>query len=138
MILISCVENAMGLRFNRRRCSRDRAVCARILERSGNALWLAQSSAGLFREFPEAALHDAADLSQVPEGAWCFWERPAPEAVPEKLLLYLWNRDYPSDEKFVFPGGEEAWCLAEENELEGYSHPLITERVYERKERRED
>ena len=44
MILISCVENALGLRFNHRRCSRDRAVCGRILERcvpgSGGGLLL--------------------------------------------------------------------------------------------------
>ena len=53
---------------------------------------------------------------------------------PERLLLYFWNRDYPSDEKFAFPGGEEAWHLAEETELEGFSHPDITERRYERGE----
>ena len=108
MILISCVENALGLLFNHRRCSRDRAVCGRILELAGNELWLAESSAGLFREFPEAALHIVPDMSQVPEGGYCFWELPAPEAEPEGLVLYFWNRDYPSDEKFVFPGGGAA------------------------------
>ena len=134
MILISWVENALGLRFNHRRCSRDRAVCGRILERAGNELWLAESSAGLFREFPEAALHIVSDMSQVPEGGYCFWEMPAPEAEPERLLLYFWNRDYPSDEKFVFPGGEERWRLTEETDFEGFSHPQITERLYERGE----
>ena len=114
MILISCVENALGLRFNHRRCSRDRAVCGRILERCGNELWLAQSSVGLFQAFPEAVLHPISDPSQAPEGAYCFWEGPAGDVEPERLLLYFWNRDYPSDEKFAFPGGEEAWHLAEE------------------------
>ncbi len=134
MILISCVENALGLLFNHRRCSRDRAVCGRILERAGNELWLAESSAGLFREFPEAALHIVPDMSQVPEGGYCFWELPAPEAEPEGLVLYFWNRDYPSDEKFVFPGGEDHWRLTAETDFEGFSHPLITERLYDRGE----
>lgn len=134
MILISCVENALGLRFNHRRCSRDRAVCGRILERAGNALWLAESSAGLFREFPGAELHIVSDLSQAPEGAYCFWEFPAPEAEPERLLLYFWNRDYPSDEVFVFPGGEASWHLLEETDMEGTSHPQVTERLYGRGE----
>lgn len=134
MILISCVENALGLLFNHRRCSRDRAVCGRILELAGNELWLAESSAGLFREFPEAALHIVPDMSQVPEGGYCFWELPAPEAEPEGLVLYFWNRDYPSDEKFVFPGGEDCWRLTAETDFEGFSHPLITERLYDRGE----
>lgn len=134
MILISCVENALGLRFNRRRCSRDRAVCGRILERCGNELWLAESSAVLFQAFPEAALHIVSDPSQTPEGGYCFWETPVENVTPQKLLLYFWNRDYPSDEKFRFPGGEECWRLAAETELEGVSHPDITERLYERGE----
>ena len=134
MILISCVENALGLRFNHRRCSRDRAACGRMLQRAGNELWLAEGSVGLFREFPEAVLHTVSGLSQVPEGAFCFWEAPAPEAEPEKLLLYLWNRDYPSDEAFVFPGGEAGWHLTEETDIEGFSHPQITERLYEKGE----
>ena len=134
MILISCVENALGLRFNHRRCSRDRVVCRRILDRSQNELWLAEGSMGLFREFPEAVLHPISEASQAPEGACCFWEGPAGDAEPEKLLLYFWNRDYPSDEKFVFPGGEDKWVLTEEREMEGFSHPDITERLYERGE----
>ena len=89
---------------------------------------------GLFRAFPEAVLHPISDPSQAPEGAYCFWEGPAGDVEPERLLLYFWNRDYPSDEKFAFPGGEEAWHLAEETELEGFSHPDITERRYERGE----
>jgi len=35
MILISCADNALGLRFNHRRQSRDRVVCGRMLEKSG-------------------------------------------------------------------------------------------------------
>ena len=46
MILVSCVENRDGLRFNGRRCSRDREVCRDLLERSRGKLWLARESLG--------------------------------------------------------------------------------------------
>ena len=132
MILISCVDNSMGLRFNGRRCSRDREVCRDVLARAGRALWLRPESAALFRDFPEAQLHPVESLGDVPEGAACFWETPAGDAEAEEILLYLWNRDYPSDEKFQFPTG--AWTCAEETEFPGFSHPVITLRRYEKGE----
>ena len=56
MILISCVDNALGMRFHGRRQSRDRELCRRILERCGGKLWLGEKSAMLFEAFPQAAL----------------------------------------------------------------------------------
>ena len=132
MILISCVDNSMGLRFNGRRCSRDREVCRDILARAGGNVWLKPESAALFRDFPEARLHPVESLADVPAGAACFWETPAEDAAVEKILLYLWNRDYPSDEKFQFPAGN--WHCMEETEFSGFSHPVITLRHYEKGE----
>lgn len=132
MILISCVDNSMGLRFNGRRCSRDREVCRDILERVGGEVWLRPESAALFRDFPEARLHPVESLADVPAGAACFWEMPAENAAAEEIMLYLWNRDYPSDEKFQLPAGD--WHCTEETEFSGFSHPEITLRRYEKGE----
>ena len=132
MILVSCVDNSMGLRFNGRRCSRDREVCRDLLERAGGEVWLRTESAVLFRDFPEARLHPVEGLENVPAGAACFWETPAEDADAEKVFLYLWNRDYPSDEKFRFPAG--LWYCTEEREFPGFSHPVITLRRYEKGE----
>lgn len=126
MILISCADNSLGLRFNGRRQSRDRSVSARILERTGGELWLAKESEQLF---PEARTH----IVPEPAGAWCFWERPT-EASPEKIILYRWNRDYPGDEFFSFPGGADRWILESREDFKGFSHETITEEIYIPKE----
>ena len=133
MILISCADNALGLRFNHRRQSRDRVVCGRMLEVSGGELWLAEGSKGLFADFPEAALNTVSDPREVPQGSFCFWERPA-DVAAEKIILYRWNRDYPGDERFLFPGGEEAWLLSRQEDFPGFSHEKITEEIYLPKE----
>lgn len=133
MILISCADNALGLRFNHRRQSRDRVVCGRMLEESGGKLWLAEGSEGLFVGFPEAELNIIADPMEVPEGGSCFWEWPT-EAPAEKIILYRWNRDYPGDEHFLFPGGETAWLLSRQEDFPGFSHEKITEEIYIPKE----
>ena len=133
MILISCADNALGLRFNHRRQSRDRVVCARMLEKSGGKLWLEEGTKKLFGDFPEAELNIVSDPEEVPEGGCCFWERPT-EIPAEKVILYRWNRDYPGDEHFTFPGGEGAWQLERQEDFPGFSHEKITEEIYIPKE----
>ena len=134
MILVSCAENSLGLRFNHRRCSRDRALCRDLLEQAGGKLWLARESLGLFGDFPQAELHAVAAPEETPNGCYCFWEAAAPEIRPEKLLLYRWNRDYPGDERFCFPGGEAMWQLDRWEDFPGFSHEKITEEIYIHKE----
>ena len=133
MILISCVDNALGLRFNHRRQSRDRVVCGRMLEKSGGRLWLAEETKGLFAGFPEAELTIVSDPAAVPVGSFCFWEGPT-DAPAERIILYCWNRDYPGDERFCFPGGEEIWQLDRWEDFPGFSHEKITEEIYIHKE----
>ena len=133
MILISCADNALGLRFNHRRQSRDRVVCGRMLEKSGGRLWLAEETKGLFAGFPEAELTIVSDPAAVPAGGFCFWEGPT-EAPAEAIILYRWNRDYPGDERFCFPGGEGMWQLDRREDFPGFSHETITEEIYIHKE----
>ena len=47
-----------------------------------------------------------------------------------QIVLYRWNRRYPSDRKFPALGSE--WRLVAAEDFEGNSHPVITEEVYER------
>ncbi len=133
MILMSCADNALGLRFNHRRQSRDRMVCGRMLEKSGGRLWLAEETKGLFAGFPEAELTIVSDPAAVPVGSFCFWEGPT-DALAERIILYRWNRDYPGDERFCFPGGEAMWQLDRREDFPGFSHEKITEEIYIHKE----
>lgn len=130
MNLISCVDDGLGLRFNHRRQSRDKMLAQHILRRTGGEIWLHPDSKKLFDECPDAMLHVISDPEEVPEGAWCFWESPVSPALrPEKILLYHWNRVYPADELFVYPGGQDQWECPESTDFSGFSHPKITEEV---------
>lgn len=130
MNLISCVDDCLGLRFNHRRQSRDKVLAQHILSRTGGEIWLHPDSAKLFADWPDAVLHFISDPEKVPEGAWCFWESPiSPALRPEKILLYHWNRVYPADEFFVYPGGQDQWECLESSNFPGFSHPKITEEV---------
>ena len=69
MILISCVDDGLGLRFNHRRQSRDKALAQHILRRTGGEIWLHPDSAKLFADWPDAVLHVISDPEEVPEGS---------------------------------------------------------------------
>ena len=53
----------------------------------------------------------------------------SPALRPKKILLYHWNRVYPADELFVYPGGQDRWECLESTDFSGFSHPKITEEV---------
>ena len=130
MNLISCVDDSLGLRFNHRRQSRDKVLARHILSRTGGELWLHPDSEKLFAECPDAVLHCIFSPEETPDGGWCFWESPVSPALrPEKILLYHWNRAYPADEFFVYPGGQDRWEGPESTDFPGFSHPKITEEV---------
>ena len=88
MILSVCVDNRMGLMFNRRRLSKDAVLRQKLLELSGDNLRMSLYSAKQF-EVPVYAGDDY--LSGAQPGDWCFAENGdyldyAPEI--EKIVLY--------------------------------------------------
>ena len=116
MILMACVDGRNGMAFNCRRQSRDRAVCARILEdAAGRRLWMSRDTLRLFEApYPEYLTAAEDFLAQAGPGELCFVEEPP--LLPwldrlEGLVLYHWNRRYPAD---------------------GHSHERITKEVYTR------
>ena len=133
MILIVCADDAGGLSFNRRRQSQDRVLRARMLARWGR-LWMSAYSAGQFGE-GDPILADEDFLEKAGPGEACFAEGPeAVEALEraEKLVLYRWNRRYPSDCRFPLDLEERGWHLEAAAEFAGSSHEKITEEVYTR------
>jgi hypothetical protein len=131
MKLIVCVDNNLGMAFNHRRQSMDRAVRARMLARVGGALlWMTAYSAKQFTEPVENLQVDEDCQRLAGAGEYCFAETAitvAPEQV-EELILYRWGRDYPADVHFSLP--LEQFHLVEQTQFEGYSHPNITEEIY--------
>ncbi len=131
MKLIVCVDNHMGMGFNHRRQSMDRVVRERVIQRVGETpLWMTPYSAKQFAECADCLKIDEQCQTVAGAGEYCFAEDRIivkPEQV-EELILYHWGRDYPADLYFTLP--MERFCLVEQTDFVGYSHPDMTEEVY--------
>lgn len=127
MILALCADNAMGLLFARRRQSKDAALRERLIALSGGKLRMSPYSAKQF----DVPVYAGADyLSGAEAGDWCFVENGDYEAYAdriERIVLFRWNRDYPADLYFRFPG---KWTLVSAEDFPGTSHDKITQEVY--------
>ena len=129
MILAVCVDERMGLCLRGRRLSKDAALREKLWELSGGRLRMSEYSA---RQFDGAVRGSADYLSGAKDGDWCFAERDEYEAYAdsiERIVLFRWNRHYPSDTIFRFPG---KWALISREDFPGTSHETITMEVYER------
>lgn len=127
MIIALCVDDRMGLQFNHRRQSKDAAVRERLMTLSGGNLRVSPYTSKQFDE-PVYAGNDY--LSAAGNGQWCFCEDTeylnyAPQI--EKIVLFKWNRAYPGDLYFTFPG---EYRLVSSEDFPGTSHDPITQEVY--------
>ncbi len=133
MILIACADDRMGISFNGRRQSSDRLLSARLLSHYGKALRIHPDSASLFAAPLPAGVVCAGDfLSAAGENDCCFWEgKPASLSGLSiiRIVLYRWNRRYPSD--LIFPIDlAKGWRLSGSCDFPGYSHDTLTEEIY--------
>lgn len=129
MILAVCVDDSLGLSFGGRRQSKDAALRRRLLAQSGGRLRMSDYSA---RQF-ESDVYSGADyLSSAEKGDWCFAENTEYELYSEKIeqiVLFRWNRSYPADAFFRFPG---TWAAVRSEDFPGSSHETITMEVYKK------
>lgn len=133
MTLILCADDRNGLLFHNRRLSRDSVLCNRILELCGNkTLWMNSYSASIFpRNTPNIRVSEKF-LEEAGEGEFCFVENTEITDVLSRtktLVIYRWNRSYPSDVKLpesLLEGKKPVSTL----EFAGSSHPSITQEVY--------
>ncbi len=129
MILALCADDRLGMSFGGRRQSKDAEVRQKLLELSGGSLRMSDYSA---RQFDEAVYHGPDYLSGAQNGDWCFSESTDHEEFVEKIekiVLFRWNRHYPADIHFQFPG---KWLLVQSEDFPGSSHDTITMEVYEK------
>lgn len=131
MHLILCIDERDGLSFCGKRQSRDRMVNDHILQlASGQKIWMSPYSAPFFEG--NAVCADAHFLEKAGVGEYCFLEvDPLPENNEnlESVILYHWNRTYPSTVKFprsLLSGMN----LVQREEFSGSSHETITMERY--------
>lgn len=129
MILAVCVDNRMGMAFMGKRLSKDALLRGKLLEISGGNLRMSGYSA---KQFDDPVYAGADYLSGAVNGDWCFCENGDYAGFAdhlEKIVLFKWNRDYPADLHFAFPG---EWHMVSAEDFPGKSHETITMEVYEK------
>ena len=132
MIVAVCVDDKLGMLFNNRRQSKDREVRKDLLSLTPGTLWVNAYTAKQFTEEEQPCLNIQEDyLTHISEDDICFVENLPLDDYEKnitKLILYRWNRIYPSDVQFPFDLSD--WELESEFEFKGYSHDKITRCIY--------
>ena len=127
MTLYICLDDKNGLRFNKRRQSRDAALLEDIRSRLTGKLLIEPLSEKLIRE---------AEIPYVlpPETAEDYFAEDVPgeEILDhcEKVVIYRWNRQYPADVRWEPDLEARGFSLWETGEFPGKSHEKITREVY--------
>jgi len=136
MKLIVCLDERKGMMFNHRRQSRDRVLIDDLLRMVGDGrLWIAPYSASLFEEKEKELLVSDHLLEEAEAGDWCFIEDRLCASViakVEAIVIYWWNRHYPSDLSFDIDPLGEGFHSSTREEFVGSSHDVITKEVFER------
>ena len=136
MKIIVCLDDGLGMTFNGRRQSRDRRVIDDILSMTDGArLYISPFSEKLFSECGRELTVDADMMKKACDGEYCFVENIAVEPYisrAHELIIYRWNRRYPSDMRFCVDIENEGFSLVSSADFEGYSHEKITKEIYRR------
>lgn len=133
MRLIVCLDDRDGMTFLGRRQSQDALLRQDMLAYvDGHGLWMNSYSATQFGN--DCNISVSEQPGEHAEDGYCFVENlPASIFLPaEELVIYRWNRHYPSDKKFPLAQALEGMQLVSTVEFAGSSHEIITREVYKK------
>lgn len=134
MRLIVCLDDKNGMLFNHRRQSTDRALRQRMLTLTRDSvLRMSDYSARQFDMEASNIVVDEAFLMNTSEKEFCFAETGDIAQHIDKvsqLIIYRWNRVYPSDTKFPDALLKKGWKTVCRTDFPGHSHEKITEEIY--------
>ena len=132
MKLIVCLSDDGGMMFNRRRQSRDRVLIADMIRQTqGASLWVSPYSAPLFGENCPTLQVAPSPVDAAKKDDYCFAEdTPLPQSLDgvDELIIYRWNRLYPSDTYFTCD--TSPFFLLESTDFAGSSHDKITKEIW--------
>jgi len=135
MIICIVIDDHNGLMNKGRRLSQDRELRKDILKEAGeNPLWMNTYSARQFEHpLAEQIRIDEDFLDKAGAGEYCFVENL--QLIDyigeiEKIILYQWNRTYPSDMQMDFHPSEMDLQLERSCDFSGVMHPKITKEVW--------
>ena len=132
MTIILCLDDKNGLSFNNRRQSRDKILIEDIMQNDN--VYILERSACLFAE---DSVNKVNNVSDLPNDAVYFHEITDPKDIVDQfdtVIIYRWNRHYPSDVKFEFSMND--YKKIYEEKFVGFSHDKITKEVYIKNEKK--
>ena len=135
MKVIICLDDRDGMMFNGRRQSKDRVLNTDVIALSGGCLRMSKYSYAMFDD-TEAVCTVAEDFLDTAEhDDWCFVEDGTLSEHADKidtLVVYRWNRHYPSDKSLDIDIDGLGFTLEETTDLVGHSHEKITREIYKK------
>jgi dihydrofolate reductase len=123
--------------FNKRRQSQDKLLRVSIKELvKGKTLFMNEYSYKLYKDINnENIIVSENYLDECENDNFCLVENKPLNNYIEKIdniIIYKWNRIYPSDLYFDVDIKNEQWELIETEEFQGSSHEKITKETYRR------
>ena len=137
MNIIICLDDNNGMMFNKRRQSQDRILRADLKEFiKDKDLYMNNYSYKLYKDIDNSNIKVSENfLEQCTENDFCLVEDKLLNNYINKInniIIYKWNRIYPSDIYFDINLTSNSWELLETKEFEGSSHEKITRIIYRR------
>lgn len=128
MVIIVCLDQKNGMRFNHRRLSRDREIIKDIYKMLLDApLYMSSQSQILFEDYGGKIVVDPKFMEK--SDMFCFVETSDFDTHKvDEINVYRFDTVYPADE--YFPIDLNEYILMEESEFKGYSHDVITKEIY--------
>ena len=127
------LDDKNGMLFNKRRQSRDQAVFEEIqMLCQGKVLWMNEYSFSVYGKMEGVEIRCRQDfLQKAGTGEYALVETDDLEEISkniEEILIFRWNRLYPSDKKLELD--LSGWQYTVEKEFSGNSHKKITLEKY--------
>lgn len=132
MKAVVCIDLNDGIAFNHRRISQDIKQREDLLQWiDSEFLYIDKKATALYGDHPQIIQSENPVMEC--KDHWCLFENNEINKVQDQidtLLIYNWNRNYPSDSKLDI----DLWNykIKEQTELGGKSHEKITRTLYVR------
>lgn len=137
MNVIVCLDDKNGMMFNKRRQSQDKILRLDIKNITLNhTLYMNSYSYKLYKDIDEGNIRVYENfLDKYNSNDFFLVEDRLLLDYIDKittLVIYKWNRTYPSDLYFDIDLENKNWSLIDEYDFEGSSHERITRKTYRR------
>lgn len=138
MNIIVCLDDNNGMMFNKRRQSQDKILRDSIKELvKDKTLFMNEYSYKLYKDIDDGNIIVSENYLDECEndGFFLVEDKPLSNYIEKinNIIIYKWNRTYPSDLYFDINVQNEQWELIESEEFQGSSHEKITKEIYRRK-----